>query len=185
MPATAAWLHGLPKEQLELVRAISVNLRGEFDNHGRPALWAPVLPKSQESRITLYYFQNDHYLDMVFQKCSRRSSFEDACYYLEISLMSGPWQYWHMRDRYVNAGGNGDKYDSEGDSNDERDADGDKEDSGDEDVEVDFGVGDHHGTESEEEYHGEEEHYDEDEEDEEEGDGGHRAPQSAQVAPGA
>jgi len=174
MPATVAWLHNLPNEQLELVRAISVNLPGEFDRVPRRRLYNPVLPAFQRAKITLYYFHNDFYLNHVTEEYHRLRQL--GLKRSQVGEMSRVWKHFHRRDRHVNAGGSGDQFDSDGyESDDHKDEDArmDSADEKEEDevfttiYETDFDETDEDNEKENEEVgwteYGEEEHEDDDE----------------------
>ena len=68
MPATIAWLRNLPAKHLELIRAISINLPGDYNPATWPQFDAAVLSRSEKTNITLYYFQGDYHLSVLYKE---------------------------------------------------------------------------------------------------------------------
>jgi hypothetical protein len=103
MPATIAWLQSLPSEHLELIRAISINLPGDYN----PATWlqfdAAVLSRSEKTNITLYYLQGDYHLDGLYRECGHLH--REAAAWGEIEdLIDASWEDYELHKHDIRYG---------------------------------------------------------------------------------
>jgi len=146
MPGTIAWLRNLPSEHLELVRAVSISLPGDYN----PATWlefdAAVLSKSTKTNITLYYFQGDYRSSVLYK---------EYLYFREImtewgqieDLLEVMWETFCKRDWKIDEDFLTDYADYSDGADGGDDEDGDEDDE-DEDEDEDQGMTDSSGSEN-------------------------------------